>query len=260
MRPASEGAARERFGAVTTRPAPYWKRGRAFAIDTAIVWLLLAAVHLVFGLAAPTGPYDPYRAALHIAAGLVVMGLYQIGWWHLASATPGQRLLRLKVLTVDGERTGAIRAGIRFLVLALIVGLALAAVSTMAGQLRPFMPTTRLRTEFAVPLAWAVESLATLGVPLLFVGDPFAPVLLGASPLLFLVGLATELWLARGPAEWAAVVGLALAAVALLAAPCWTVLFRADRRAIHDLAAGTTVVEARGVAGHGESSDSGGTP
>jgi len=126
--------------------------------------------------------------------------------------------------------------------------------------LRPFMPTTRLRTEFAVPLAWAVESLATLGVPLLFVGDPFAPVLLGASPLLFLVGLATELWLARGPVEWAAVVGLALATVALLAAPCWTVLFRADRRAIHDLAAGTTVVEARGVAGHGESSNSGGTP
>ena len=246
-RPASESAARERCRVVTTRAAPCWKRGIAFAIDTAVVWLLLVVVRLGLGLLAITGPYDPGRAALYVAAGLVVMGLFHIGWWHLAGATPGQRLLRLAVLRLDGGRVGLIRAVIRFATLAVIVGLTLTAVSTLAGLLRPFMPTTRLRTEFAVPLAWAVESLATLGVPLLLAGDSFAPVLLAAFPFLYLVGLATELWLARGPAEWAAVVGLALATVVLLAAPFWTAFFRSDRRLAHDLAAGTTVVETRGV-------------
>lgn len=237
---------------MTTRPAPFWKRGIAFTIDTIVIWLLLAATRLILGLPALTGPYDLGRSAPHVAAGLVVIGLYHVGWWHFAGATPGQRLLRLSVLRADGGRVGAVRAVIRFATLALIVGLALTIIAVTAGQLRPFMPTTRLQTEFAVPLAWATEGFATLAVPLLIAGHPPAPVLLATSPAFWAIGLATELWLARSLTEWAAVVGLALTTVVLLAAPCWTTLSRADRRAAHDLIAGTTVVEARDAAGRGD--------
>ncbi len=118
------------------RIAGIWRRVGATLVDAVIVlvtagplaWLVAAASDepaLLGGKSA----LEVLLRAFEIEAGtwlargvplMVMAGLYLGLFWHLSGRTPGQKLLRLRVVDARGDRPGLVRTGVR--VVATIAG------------------------------------------------------------------------------------------------------------------------------------------
>lgn len=108
-------------------------RAVAFAIDVALVDLVALLTAAVVALAVSViSISDDVRTAL-IAVGGVTYALWVVGYfvvfWSTTGQTPGSRLLRFRVVAVDGRRLRPRRALLRF------VALTLAALPLFAGCL-----------------------------------------------------------------------------------------------------------------------------
>jgi uncharacterized RDD family membrane protein YckC len=125
------------YGGVATR-------GIALAADALLAqaaYLVGAAsVALVLGLAGGLAP--GWSTGTAAGAGwLLVVTAYFAGFWSVTGQTPGQRLLRLRVVTASGERASPSRALVR------VAGLILAIVPLCAG----FLPALVDRRRRALP-------------------------------------------------------------------------------------------------------------
>lgn len=111
--------------------AGLWRRAGATAVDAAILlftagplaWLVAAASEKPALLGGKTALEMVLRAFevdfgtwLARAAPLLVMaGLYLGLFWHLSGRTPGQKLLRVRVVDTSGRRPGPVRTAVRVL-------------------------------------------------------------------------------------------------------------------------------------------------
>jgi uncharacterized RDD family membrane protein YckC len=96
--------------------AGFWIRLVAYILDTIFLSIASSIVGGIIGAAVRAGSSDTEAAAqtaavLSAFVGIVMFVLYQVlflrsGW----QATPGKRLLGLKVVTTTGERIGGLRA------------------------------------------------------------------------------------------------------------------------------------------------------
>jgi uncharacterized RDD family membrane protein YckC len=95
-------------------PSPGWRRVAAFGVDYAVILLYLGFLTLVgvLGRAAGAVPTDVTTPAGRVVGQLVAFAVLTVpvtawfaGWEAtVGGATPGKRLLGLRVLTVGGER------------------------------------------------------------------------------------------------------------------------------------------------------------
>lgn len=124
-----------RFGGIATR-------GAGLVLDAALVLLGLvvatasvALVLAIFGAALPG-----WLAETLMGAGLMlVSAAYLVAFWSLTGQTPGMRVMRLRVVTGQGQRPSVLRSSLRF------VGLVLAIVPWFAGFL-PILVDGRRRS------------------------------------------------------------------------------------------------------------------
>jgi uncharacterized RDD family membrane protein YckC len=109
-------------------------RGIAFALDAAVINVV--AIFVEVGLALILSllhlPHHQLRAvvvALGAAAYVLWSVGYFVGFWSTAGQTPGNRIMRIRVVAVKGERLKPRRALVR------CIGLVLAALPLFAGYL-----------------------------------------------------------------------------------------------------------------------------
>jgi uncharacterized RDD family membrane protein YckC len=112
--------------------AGVWRRAAAAVVDGAILlftagplaWLLVRwsdAPSLFAGKTALESllhffEVDPFAVLRRLAPLLVMAGLYLGLFWHLSGRTPGEKLLRLRVVDLRGRRPSIARTGARVLV------------------------------------------------------------------------------------------------------------------------------------------------
>lgn len=108
-------------------------RGIAFAIDAAIINVIATVV--AFGVALIVSilhfpdKVKTVIAAVGAAAWVLWTLGYFVGFWSTTGQTPGNRVMRLRVVAVNGERLKPRRSVLRF------VGIVLAALPLFAGLL-----------------------------------------------------------------------------------------------------------------------------
>ncbi|HWH95137.1 MAG TPA: RDD family protein [Baekduia sp.] len=109
----------------TNKYAGVVSRAIALGIDAAIVQgTLLIVAALLALIAALVGGLDlgPAAQALAGAAWVVATAAYFVIWWSISGQTPGQRAMRLAVLTTDGNRPpNIIRSIVRVLWLGICI-------------------------------------------------------------------------------------------------------------------------------------------
>jgi uncharacterized RDD family membrane protein YckC len=121
------------YGGIATRAI-------ALAVDAAAVnALALLGAALIALVASLAGELRPQWlvAALACAGWAILVTAYFALFWTAAGQTPGMRLMRLRVITLSGERPGLGRSLIR------VAGLALAIVPLFAGFLPMFVDDRR---------------------------------------------------------------------------------------------------------------------
>ena len=121
----SRRAEPSRFGGIATR-------GAGLVLDAALVLLGLvvatASVALVLAIVGASLP--GWLAETLMGVGLLLAGAaYLVAFWSLTGQTPGMRVMRLRVVTGQGQRPSLLRSSVRF------VGLVLAIVPWFAGFL-----------------------------------------------------------------------------------------------------------------------------
>lgn len=114
--------------AVSTAPAPLWRRLAALVYDVFPLlglWMITAFVCLfaVGGHYDPAHPQWALRLWLQVALLVVTAAYFVISWMRIGQ-TIGMRAWRLKLLRDDGERLGAARALLRFCLALLSMALA----------------------------------------------------------------------------------------------------------------------------------------
>ena len=122
---------------MSTPPIPYAglvSRTLAFALDGLFVTTAIVVVSTVVGVAISL--LVPGDTQVDVGAGILaaaigfwwlIMGIYLACFWTLAAQTPGMRLMRLRVTSLDGHLLRPSRALLR------LVGMVLAAIPLMAG-------------------------------------------------------------------------------------------------------------------------------
>jgi uncharacterized RDD family membrane protein YckC len=121
---------------VTVGPMTYVglvTRAIAFALDAALVNAVAILTAAVFLLTFSIVPLPKELRTIAIAAGGVLYVLWLVGYfvtfWATTGQTPGNRMLRIRVRAVGGERLRPRRALLR------LIGLVLAALPLFAGYL-----------------------------------------------------------------------------------------------------------------------------
>ncbi|MBS0213772.1 MAG: RDD family protein [Proteobacteria bacterium] len=196
------------------RPAGFWKRYVAYSIDALLLWAVLEGLARLFvpdlgmgevahlqtllGNADPDAGIEQQAAVLTQAVGLLtrltlwltlawalVGGAYFIGFessgWQ---ATPGKRLVGIKVTDADGARIGGARAAARFLAAGLSwavlnLGQAMAAIPPEHRALHDLIAGTRVvdadpaRTDMPW-WGWLVVAASVLAFVTLIVTTVFA--------------------------------------------------------------------------------------
>jgi uncharacterized RDD family membrane protein YckC len=122
---------------VSSPPIPYAglvSRTLAFALDGLLVTTVIVVVSTVVGvgisLLVPGDTHVDVGAgilAAAIGAWWLIMSAYLLCFWTLAAQTPGMRLMRLRVTSLDGHLLRPTRALVR------LAGMVLAALPLMAG-------------------------------------------------------------------------------------------------------------------------------
>jgi uncharacterized RDD family membrane protein YckC len=117
-----------------TRPAvPYAgvaTRAVALAVDAAIAQAIVftgGAIFALVGSLVSDVRLDTQGKVLAGLAWVVVVAGYFVLFWSTAGQTPGMRLMRLRVVTADGEHPGVARSVLR------VIGLALAIIPLFLG-------------------------------------------------------------------------------------------------------------------------------
>ncbi len=115
------------YGGIVTRTL-------ALATDALVLNVGLAVTTTIIGLAlsvfgADLSDIDTSGLLAGLGAWCLVTAAYFVAFWTLTEQTPGMRVLRLKVVSIEGERLRFGRAVLRF------IGMILAALPLMAGYL-----------------------------------------------------------------------------------------------------------------------------
>jgi uncharacterized RDD family membrane protein YckC len=120
--------------------AGFVTRGAALVVDAALAQglflVVVASVALVAALVAPLHS-GWVTGTVTAVIWLLVVGFYFVGFWSSAGQTPGMRLMRLRVQTIDGKPVSVLRACAR------LVGLILAIIPLFAGFLPVFFDSRR---------------------------------------------------------------------------------------------------------------------
>lgn len=142
------------------RPAGFWIRFVAAFID-GLVLMAIMSLFIIFKIFAPEGilsgegSLEDKAEALTRALGSVglllnlIPLLYSVGFVGWRGQTPGKMLLGLKIIRVDGEEVGYLRAFIRWIgmlisSLTLCIGYLIAAFTTHKRALHDYIAGTRV--------------------------------------------------------------------------------------------------------------------
>jgi len=119
LQPVLSSAARPAHGLTTGEDAGFWPRLAAYLIDGVIVTLVAVVIVLPFGgIAAMLARKSPGLAVTLAAIGYLLVAVMSIGYplyfWATRGATPGKKMLHLKVIREDGvEPMGYGKAALR---------------------------------------------------------------------------------------------------------------------------------------------------
>jgi uncharacterized RDD family membrane protein YckC len=131
-------------------------RAIAFALDAAIINLVAFFVGVAAGLIVSLFhlPHDLNVALAAIGGGVYILWLigYFVAFWSTTGQTPGDRLMRFRIVAVDGERIKPRRAILRG------VGLVLAALPLFAGYLLILFDRRRRGLQDRLAQTLAVEA------------------------------------------------------------------------------------------------------
>ncbi len=103
-----------------TSSLPVADRGRrllAFVVDGPVVWAMSFVVGLIWRVVDPSG-FDATIARHERAFAILLFGIYVIPCWAIAGTSLGKWLLGLKLVGPSQQPPGALRAFVRFFVMA----------------------------------------------------------------------------------------------------------------------------------------------
>jgi uncharacterized RDD family membrane protein YckC len=103
-----------------TAPVPHARRLAAHLIDLLALSLLILGLVVVWTVT--TGEnFDPSRDARQgETLGMLLAGLYFVAFWRLAGASPGKRMMGLRLIGIDGAAPGLRRSIARYFTMTLL--------------------------------------------------------------------------------------------------------------------------------------------